>query len=637
VTIRQLQTAAEETVKEVRAAANVAAHTAAILHELGDEEGSRSVDRLARSLPRTPATIVVAGEFKAGKTTLVNAILGARVVPADPLDTTPVPVRILHGTEPAIVGRARLGAAADDASGEGPAIGAVEEVLDRDRFVDLMARLDPRLGQASLDHVEVRLDHPLLALGIRLVDTPSISGGITSPMAGVVLGEVAAADAMVFVTDASQELTAPEIEFLQVASSLDTAVVVAMSKVDLSPSWRQVLDRNHDHLAAAFGEAPPIFPVAATLRQFAVRYGDASLDTESGLPLLAWYLVANIGSQVRQRAIVAAGEVLQHRLAEVEDSVSAARRALGSAQERRLVQAQLDASLERAARLDRQWQPRLRVELDQFQLDVEGDLGERVQFVGRLVAQSIDTHDPDQDWAVIDSTFNEAVNRATVGHAQFIKERAAAVYAAMEEFLGVPDGALAAERPIELDERPIAVELDRPDLVVDSSSQMVLAGSSVSRYAWLAGSAAGAAFAWSGPGAVVIGAVAGLGAAGAGALFWRKRGRTSALEESRRRARAQAQLDVAEASRAAGLASRAARSQLNARIQDDILANIGQLKAQLHQDIARFQLIAEVSEESRPAKDLELEELLHRIRTVRAHAARLEHRVESPLLEVPVR
>lgn len=639
VSLRQLRTAAEGAVLETRNAANIAAHTAAILHELGDETGSRAAQHLTRSLPHSPASIVVAGEFKAGKTSLVNAILGGRVLPADLLSTTPVPCRVVAGGETELsawVQRA-AGEDGDDAEVSGAAVD--QQLLDREQFLDLLGDEVPRLGGALVDHLEVRLPQPLLELGIRLVDTPSISGGITSAMAGIVLGEVAVADALLFVSDASQELTAAELEFLKVAASLDTKVLVVMTKTDLYPSWRRLLDRNHDHLETAFGQAPVIFATSANLRRYAVRYADETLDIESGVPLLVWYLVANVLTEARQHAIVTAGEVLQRRLAEAEDSVASARRALASAREHRLVQAQLAATLERASRLEQQWQPRLRLELDRFQLDSDADLGERLQFVSRLMAQTIDSHDPQTQWPIIESQFNEAVNRATAGHIHVMQERARQVYRAMEDFLGIPSGSLTDGRVLELEDRPIAVELDRPDLDVDASAQVLLAGGNVSRYAWVAGSAVGAVLTGFGMGipAMVAAAVAGVGVGGGGAMFWRHKTRSSALEESRRRARAQAQLDVGEAARAAAHVSRAARSELNMRLQDDIIARIGALKAQLHQEVAQLKMIADVADESRPAKDRELEEQLERIRLVRAHAARLRHRVERPLTTVPAR
>lgn len=629
MSIRQLRTAAEGTIQETRNAANIAAHAAAILTELGDEEGAAAVGHLARSLPRTPATVVVAGEFKAGKSSLINAMIGARVLPADPLATTPVPVRVLSGPELRLAARVRV-----DADGDGPLL--AEQVLDRARYLDVF-RDDDDVPD-GLDHLEVRLPAPLLELGLQLVDTPSVSAGITSSTAGVVLGEIAAADAILFVTDAGQELTAPQLEFLRIAASLNQArVLVVMSKVDLYPHWRRLLDRNHDHLEAAFGEAPVLFGVSSALRRYAVRYGDETLDVESGLPLLLWYLVSTVLTEARQRALVAAAATLERRLADAEDSVVSSRRALSSAKERRLVQAQLAAAVQRVQRLEQQWQPKLRLELDRFQLDVDGDLSERLQFVARLMNQTIEVHDPGQEWPLIESQFNEAVNRATAAHLAFMRERAAAVYASMEEFLGVAAGTLSGGRAVELQERPIAVDLDRPDLVVNASAQFMLAGANVSRYVWVAGSAVGAVFTPVGWIAALATALAGLGVAGAGAAYWRGRTRSSALEEARRRARAQTQLDLAEASRAAGLASRAARSELNARLHEDIVTRIGSVKGQLQQEVVQLSRIADVADEHRPAKERELEELVQRIRQVRAHAAALPHRIERPLMQVPAR
>jgi hypothetical protein len=280
------------------------------------------------------------------------------------------------------------------------------------------------------------------------------------------------------------------------------------------------------------------------------------------------------------------------------------------------------------------------MELDRFQLEAEGDLGERLQVVARLTMQTIDSHDPSTEWSIIESAFDEALNRATAGHLRYLKERAAAVYEAMEEFLAIPAGTLAAGRSIEVQQRVISLDLDRPDLAIDASGRLVLAGGNVSRYGWMSGSAVGGAVASVAGGAglaLLAGSVAGLGLAGAVAMFWRVKTKEALLEESRRRVRAQAQIDVAEASRVAALASRTTRSELHARLQEDVTTEITNLRTQLQQELLQLKRVADVADEHRPAKDRELEAQLERIRLVRAHAARLRFRTQRPVVAVPQR
>ena len=51
---------------------------------------------------------------------------------------------------------------------------------------------------------------------------------------------LASADALLFVTDASAELSSSELEFLEQASQRCPTVIAALTKTDLYPEWRRV-------------------------------------------------------------------------------------------------------------------------------------------------------------------------------------------------------------------------------------------------------------------------------------------------------------------------------------------------------------------------------------------------------------
>ena len=83
---------------------------------------------------------------------------------------------------------------------------------------------DRRAGTSAADGarvtgVEVRLPRKMLAGGLVLVDTPGV-GGLGSPHAAASLAAISMADAVLFVTDAAQELTRSEVDFLRRAREL---------------------------------------------------------------------------------------------------------------------------------------------------------------------------------------------------------------------------------------------------------------------------------------------------------------------------------------------------------------------------------------------------------------------------------
>src|SRR5207248_4948896 len=109
------------------------------------------------------------------------------------------------------------------------------------------------------------------------------------PHAARVLTEVATSDAVILVTDASQEFAQPELRFFAQVVGLCPTVSVAMTKTDLYPEWRRIAEANERHLKRD-GLDCSIFPLSATLREHAIRLGDKEVNAESGYPELLRFL-----------------------------------------------------------------------------------------------------------------------------------------------------------------------------------------------------------------------------------------------------------------------------------------------------------------------------------------------------------
>ena len=139
--------------------------------------------------------VAVVGEFKRGKSTLVNALLQTDICPVDADIVTAVPTMIRYGSPPSAV--ARL-APPDDLEAE-----AVEEPVDVEQLFQLVSEAAEPSWRRRLRSVEVRLPHRLLRTGLGLVDTPGV-GGLDSAHGVVTLGALGEACGMIFVTDASR-------------------------------------------------------------------------------------------------------------------------------------------------------------------------------------------------------------------------------------------------------------------------------------------------------------------------------------------------------------------------------------------------------------------------------------------------
>ena len=206
------------------------------------EETRRRLGDLALALDEL-FLLVVAGEFNAGKSTLVNALFGRRVMEEGPVPTTDKITVLRHG--------------------EGGTHRKGDFVTER------------------------RLEHPLLE-SMALVDTPGTNSIVREHQA-LTEDFVPRADLVLFVTSYDRPLSDSERTFLEyIRGAWGKRLVVAVNKADLAETeaaLAQVLDHVRDGLTRIFQEAglevakPLVFPVAARL---ALQAKEASgLEDES--------------------------------------------------------------------------------------------------------------------------------------------------------------------------------------------------------------------------------------------------------------------------------------------------------------------------------------------------------------------
>lgn len=230
--------------------------------------------RIAVARVVRPATVVcVVGEFKQGKSSLVNALLGQSVCPVDDDIATSSNTFVRYADRPQVLVHRRV---------EGKAV--VEEVSPAS-LPDFVTEGGNPDNTRQVERVEIGLPNPLLADGLVLVDMPGV-GGLGAGLAASTLAFLPFADGLIFVSDASSELSAPERSFLGDAAARCPTVLMALTKTDIAGDWRRiaVLDRGHLDGMGEGGARLEILPVSATLRRAALRAGDRALDQASGYP-----------------------------------------------------------------------------------------------------------------------------------------------------------------------------------------------------------------------------------------------------------------------------------------------------------------------------------------------------------------
>lgn len=365
--------------------------------------------------------VIVVGEFKQGKSQLVNALVNAPVCPVDDDIATTVTTSVRYGEHSAafvLSQRSSSGTIESGARVERTEL-AVAELA---QFVS--ERADPEPGREVIG-AEVLLPRKLLQGGLTLVDSPGV-GGLTSAHALTTLAALPSAHALLFVSDASQEYTEPEIQFLRHAMRISPNVACVLTKTDLYPRWRQVEELNRAHLAVI---DPSIrqFPVSSQLRLTAVASSDSELNAESGFPELVTYLRRDIvgKAEILQRRSTASDllSTTEHVRLAIDSELSALQRPERTPE----IVAQLEATKGRADELRRissRWQITLNDGVTDLIADMEHDLRDRMRSIQREAEDSIDEGDPGPVWDQFVEWFEMRVSAAITDTFVWTQERA---------------------------------------------------------------------------------------------------------------------------------------------------------------------------------------------------------------------
>jgi GTP-binding protein EngB required for normal cell division len=159
--------------------------------------------------------VAVVGEFKRGKSSLINALVGREVLPVGVLPLTAVPTVLEHGEEVLVVEYT-------DGHQE-------QHRLDElARFVTESANPGNRLGVAR---VTARLHTPLLDEGVRLVDTPGV-GSVHAHNTRATDAYLPSLDAAVLVTSADPPISRAERAFLERVLEHAVRLFVVLNKAD---------------------------------------------------------------------------------------------------------------------------------------------------------------------------------------------------------------------------------------------------------------------------------------------------------------------------------------------------------------------------------------------------------------------
>jgi len=253
--------------------------------------------------------LVVLGQFKRGKSSLMNAVIGRELLPTGLLPLTSVVTMLRFGPAE------RLQLTRDESWVEEAPISRLAEYVTE--------RGNP--GNAKkIRAAYIDLPLSLLRRGLHFVDTPGI-GSSREENTATTYSFLPECDAALLVTSVETPLTELELDFLRTIRQHARKVFFIVNKTDLlGPDEREeVIGFIRDGLRAATdSEEVRLFPVSAREALEAKQSGDQERLAKSGITDLEDALAAFLATEKRQALLLA---VLDRVLRLVDEELAEAR------------------------------------------------------------------------------------------------------------------------------------------------------------------------------------------------------------------------------------------------------------------------------------------------------------------------
>jgi predicted GTPase len=244
------------------------------LKALGRENGERQCAELMVKLAEDRFTLAVVGQFKRGKSSLINAIIGRELLPTGVLPLTSAITVLKYGpTERLVVCRENS---------------IFPRELPVSSLPDYVTEKGNPANEKKVKTVCVELPVPFLRCGIEFVDTPGVGSAITANTA-TTYDFLPKCDAVLFVTSVDTPMTSLELAFLKEVQEYVDRIFFVVNKIDLVTDNErdEVLGFVVETIRAQIGcNTVKVFPVSARVGVAARTSGDPVLYEQSGLKAL---------------------------------------------------------------------------------------------------------------------------------------------------------------------------------------------------------------------------------------------------------------------------------------------------------------------------------------------------------------
>lgn len=186
------------------------------LEELVKNSNTEKVKEQRDKILSESFNLVVLGQFKRGKSTFINALLGAPILPTAVVPLTSVVTILSYGDSPKAVVKYLSGK---------------EELIDIKDIAAYITEKENPKNKKGVREVEVFYPSEYLKNGVRIIDTPGV-GSVYNHNTEVAYNYLPYVDAGVFIVSADPPLSQSEHSFLKDIKSFADKIFFVLNKID---------------------------------------------------------------------------------------------------------------------------------------------------------------------------------------------------------------------------------------------------------------------------------------------------------------------------------------------------------------------------------------------------------------------
>src|SRR6266545_3782641 len=192
---------------------------AGIARELHADEIARDAESVAALTAENLFYVACVGQFKRGKSTLINALIGGDLLPTGVVPVTAAITIVRYGATPRVLARFA---------------GGSEREIDRSAIADYVAEERNPGNRKQVQAIEINAPSPILASGMCLIDTPGL-GSVFETNSETTRRFLPHIDAALVVLGADPPVSGEEASIIEQIARQVPDVLFVLNKADRLP------------------------------------------------------------------------------------------------------------------------------------------------------------------------------------------------------------------------------------------------------------------------------------------------------------------------------------------------------------------------------------------------------------------